>query len=692
MKIEVLKMNKMQETGESLLQLIQNNTLPTLDIFTREVVQNSLDAASDDFGKSYVEMDFDIGDFNVKDFSVFTPEIEKNLNDKFNEKEKFIAVRDLYTVGLTGPVHDDEVVNYNYGNLLKLVYNISKKQEQDGSGGSWGLGKTVYFRLGIGLVIYYSRIKISSGSYESRLAITLIEDEKKSNTLIDKNRFNNYTGVAWWGEHYKNTESACPLCDEKVINQFLKVFNITPYIGLETGTTIIIPFLDEEGLLDNARGVFGTKHQNLPWLSSVDEYLRVSLQRWYTPRLNSRYYVSKGIGKKYLLANINGEALSVKDYNPIFRIIRELYSDNDDYFEDFESKPYTKEIRLMREFKNNSLTGVLRFIKVNKKDLGMLPPINELSPYLYCNENECTEENLPIICFTRKPGMIVAYDMKGVWSNRIGPFDDNHFVIAIFKPNSNAEFINPIVVRGKVATNLEAYLRGIEYGDHTSWQDISGKNIVGRIQTQIRNHINKEFKPVEAVVDVPTSNLVGRQLADAFLPKSGFGRSGHIRGGGVTPKPVVKRVSKSGMPTLHIENTDFENGDLVINANCFCGNNKKEAILEVFIDTETGDVNSASWEKDLDMEFPLEIESLQINSIRNERMQTVFAGSHCMVEREVTKIYDLNFVPLKTKKYNKIYGIKIIKPDIKGVYVDCTVKIKFANTNVKGTVKIWEEK
>ncbi len=692
MKIEVLKMNKMQETGESLLQLIQNNSLPTLDIFVREVVQNSLDAASDSFGKSHVEMNFTIGDFLVEEFAKYTPEIQKNLNNRYGSKEKYIAVKDLYTVGLTGPIHEDEVENYNYGNLLKLVYNISKKQEQDGSGGSWGLGKTVYFRLGIGLVIYYSRIMNDDGDYESRLAITLIENEKESNTLMDKKNFKNYTGVAWWGEHYKNKQSACPLCDEKVINEFLKVFNVEPYVGMETGTTIIIPFLDEEGLLENARGIFNSKNQNLPWLSYIDEYLKVAIQRWYTPRLNNRKYVDMGIGKKFLKVAINDEALRITDFNRIFTIIRELYNENDDYFVDFDSKPYTKEIRLKNEFKNIAITGILRFIMVNKRDVGMLPPNNEMSPYLYCNENECVEENLPIICFTRKPGMIVSYDMKGVWSNRIGPFDDNHFVVAIFKPNSEAEFINPMIVRGKLAMNLEAYLRGIEYGDHTSWQDIAGKNIISRIQAQVRNHINKVFKPVETVVDIPTSNLVGRQLADIFLPKSGFGRGGHIRDGGKGPKPLGQRIARSGLPALHVKNTDFEDNCLVINANGFCGKNKKEAFLAIFIDTEAGDVNSEHWEKDLDMEFPLELESLQIKSIQNKRMQIVYTGIQSYVRHEEVTIHDVVFMPLKTKRYGKIYGVKIVKPNVEEIYIECTIRIKFANSNVKGTVKMWEEK
>ena len=39
-------------------------------------------------------------------------------------------------------------------------------------------GKSVYYRVGMGIVVFYSKIATDTG-YESRLIITLVEDESK---------------------------------------------------------------------------------------------------------------------------------------------------------------------------------------------------------------------------------------------------------------------------------------------------------------------------------------------------------------------------------------------------------------------------------------------------------------------------------------------------------------------------------
>jgi hypothetical protein len=63
---------------------------------------------------------------------------------------------------------------------------LGKNQEADGAGGSWGLGKTSFFRLGIGIVIYYTRVEIENG-YEERLIASLIESPKQKNRLLPTN-------------------------------------------------------------------------------------------------------------------------------------------------------------------------------------------------------------------------------------------------------------------------------------------------------------------------------------------------------------------------------------------------------------------------------------------------------------------------------------------------------------------------
>ena len=169
MKIEIAEPGRMTQSGSSLLKLIQNHKTPVLDLLVRESIQNSLDAHKPDAKSVMVE--FLTGNFNSRKLGNELEGITAALSKRFpTDNCQYLAVCDSDTVGLTGEMDVQNVRNNNYGNLLKLVYEICKPQEAEGAGGSWGLGKTVYFRIGIGLVIHYSRIADGSGKYCARLA------------------------------------------------------------------------------------------------------------------------------------------------------------------------------------------------------------------------------------------------------------------------------------------------------------------------------------------------------------------------------------------------------------------------------------------------------------------------------------------------------------------------------------------
>ena len=143
MKIELSVPNRMSQTGSSLLRLIQNNDMPIIDLLVRESIQNSLDAKLN--SSEYVRVDFNIGTFEACTLNRELDQVSDKFNQRYpKQKYQYIAIRDSNTQGLTGPLDYEHVHNNNYGNLLKLVYEISKPQESKGSGGSWGLGKTVY--------------------------------------------------------------------------------------------------------------------------------------------------------------------------------------------------------------------------------------------------------------------------------------------------------------------------------------------------------------------------------------------------------------------------------------------------------------------------------------------------------------------------------------------------------------------
>lgn len=226
MKIEIAEPGRMTQSGSSLLKLIQNNNMPILDLLVRESIQNSLDAKNESDPNVMVE--FLTGEFEKALLNIELDGITDALNKKFlNDSYKYIAIKDSNTVGLTGKLHYDDVMDNQYGNLLKLIYEISKPQEAEGAGGSWGLGKTVYFRVGIGLVIYYSRIINEQGDYESRLAASLVENELETDSLIPVLSEKSKRGIAWWGEEIGENKTR-PITDDDYIVKVLNIFSIEP--------------------------------------------------------------------------------------------------------------------------------------------------------------------------------------------------------------------------------------------------------------------------------------------------------------------------------------------------------------------------------------------------------------------------------------------------------------------------------
>ena len=128
----------------------------------RESIQNSTDAAKPILNNDdEVCVSYDVFELSNSVVNPLFDVIADKLNDKFpqNEKSDCLVIRDSGTTGLTGHLRKEDVLDgEDWGNLIKLIYEIRKPQENSGAGGAWGLGKTVYYRLGQGIVIYYTRI------------------------------------------------------------------------------------------------------------------------------------------------------------------------------------------------------------------------------------------------------------------------------------------------------------------------------------------------------------------------------------------------------------------------------------------------------------------------------------------------------------------------------------------------------
>ena len=560
MKINIPELTPMSMSGSSVLSSIQNNSMSTIDLMIRESLQNSLDAGIDNIGiYRSVDVNYTIGKFTKTNLTNELEGISVDLKNKIKETEcSFISIEDKNTVGLNGKIKYSDAKE-KYGNFRKLVYEIAKPQTKEDAGGSWGYGKTVYFRVGIGLVVFYTRFK-ENGEYVERLACTYIEDETKYNSLLHNIKRNN-RGIAWFGDEQNG--SPYPIENHDYISNFLKIFDLKCYAGRETGTKIIIPFINKKELLNDINYKKEYWNNNCFWKDNFEETLENAILQWYAPRINNKNY-KEVFDKPFLKVYINNQKIKFNDdENYFFKVISELYnlallnnyniSYNPDinHILDYD----VKTVKYSKLKGQNS--GSIAFCKIPIKSF-------ELSPYTYIGiENNTSNGNRPIIGFCRKPGMIVDYQISNKWADKIPNTPEDEILIGIFVLNSNAIF--------KDCFKLELYIRKSEMADHNAWDDvyIEEKNygkVVATICKNTKKIIQDSLKENE--LNKPRKIIgISQKLGKLFLPTTGYGSTPQT---GIKPKPKEKSTitrSRNGSTlktgnVININNTlssiDFE--------------------------------------------------------------------------------------------------------------------------------------
>ena len=673
MNIEIAIPDRMAQSGKSLLRLMQNNSMPTLDLFVRESIQNSLDARNG--SKENVKIDFFLNTFEAKNLSCELEGITEGLRNIFtSDLGRYLAIKDSNTFGLTGELNADCVKNNEYGNLLKLVYEISKAKDSEGSGGSWGLGKTVYFRVGIGLVIYYSRIKLENGKYESRLVACFVEDETSRDAIIPKYNEKNKRGIAWWGKKIDENKTI-PITNEEEIEKIIKYFNKLPiFEEKETGTMIIIPYIDEKKLLQDIDYDSKT-NLNIPWCKNIEEYLKLSVQKWYIPRLNNEDY---DYGE-WMEVRFNNIKLSHRDIYPYFSIIQSLYNraslgDNyihksknkySDYIEHYNAnlneedkiKVFTKEIN-RNSILDDKMIGRISFLLANKKILQMLSPNNCYSPFIYLNLQKY-ENNRPIITFTRKPGMLVSYETGDLWTKGIQSTNEDEYIIGVFTLNSK----NRIKETGQL---LEEYIRKSEKADHTSWEDynISNKSlkIVSKIQDNISKKISEAFIAKE-IIDSSLNSSIGSTLAKILLPPQGFGR----KSGVVKSKKLISKGNKKASINRLLDGTKYLSTGIELPFEILVKENINKLDVFMQIETETNKISANQWESEIGI-LPSTIESLEFKFIEQSTSNVINVNG---LENEY--IIDNTKINILRTRKNKAYGFQL---EWKGEPLNLLYKIK----------------
>lgn len=655
MEIQILGMDRSSTSGNTLLRMMKNTSMSVLDILVRESVQNSLDAARPESKK--VRMDFGVGEFVPEVLAKEFPYIESELLLRHGSKRGFISIRDSGTTGLTGL---DDMKNVN-SRLQSLIYQIGKDTKSTDSGGSYGYGKTTFFRVGIGLVIYYSRM-YENGRYRNLLAATLVEDEN-SDPMVKKEE---NRGISYFGVPDPNSRESdpdrrvsLPITDDDEIERILGIFGLSMYSGTDTGTDVIIPFIDPEALLDTIRPKNG---KDLPkWMTSLDDCILFLIQRWYSPRLNPSY------GPKWLQASVNnGNPISNSYMQYTFRLIQDLYlyARNDGYT---GSIPGVSMERMVIKGKMISPLplGYVAAACVDKSVLRLSDRPNWNVNSVIGRGNDSSPSC--VVTYTRNPGMLIRYETDGRWCPSV-TVDEDSVLFAVFVLNSGA----PISLEDSIFAfkSLEEYIRSCEQPSHDHWNDEGELNIVGSIQTKVRKALEKKFNTKQTEKKEDESGL-SHFFTEAFLPPVGMSAG--------TKSPVAKTQSRRSVRRagFSVSSNRLSGLDRIISAEVRLG--QSPSTLRFVLQSETGSVESDSWESDTGKPFPLGISAVTVTGISGQRGGVVEYRQDIPIREGRSEFSDFSVSVLSTDIHGVPYGIVVSGPEGSSLAFDVTVSSGIAS-------------
>lgn len=625
MKYFPLSLGPMQESGSALLRALQNESMIPLDLLVREAVQNSLDAARKP-ATDTVSIDVRIRPHETDTVAnLFESGIDREvLTRRFPKGGCMLEIRDSETEGLTGPIRLKDVTsNKPRGNFLKLVYEVGRTHNDENAGGSWGLGKTCYFRVGIGLVLYYSRIQVDD-LFEERLIACLVENESDETRL----QRDSATGIAWWG-----IDEGAPLTEPTEVARVLQAINVQPYAGKETGTTIIIPFLRPD-LTPQQDGAYsdepdGQTNSEPPpwWFTTYANYVRISMERWFCARIDNPLFR----GGPALMVSIDGHRLETRKMLPVFQVLQALYNriepSTDKPEEDYldrcgvdENNIFNAPIDVHRVFKAGTNAGRIAAVRLTEEQLKMVVPENMPDPYrCIFDMQEHAQRDRPLVAFMRGPGMVIRWDNSADpqgWGGNTQLEAGKTFLIGLFVPDKDRELREDI--QNKLRTHdqtLESYLRSCERADHHQWLDQANLTIISRIRSKAGSTIER-FNSPTAANPSHVSLREARNIADKLLP-SGFGQDGRTAPttAGRTDErgPTRHQGDTPSSPDLEIRNVQYGEGDIKICWRLYWGKGRSSRNIQLGIDSESGLISYEKWSAEGLGAFPLSIETASIN-------------------------------------------------------------------------------
>jgi len=229
-------------SAEGLKRVLGAPALDRLSVVVRESVQNSWDARQRSQGDT-VRVQFSYRDLNEAQShglrnlldnqipeSVFGKSLEAWLA---GDELSVLEVADFGTVGLSGPVHADEMpAPGEPAHFVDFIRNVGKTHEQV-EGGTYGFGKSSFYALSQVSTIFVDTVTAVADGVVRRVMLAGLGEQYVAH---EDGKFRNYTGRHWWGRQEGHNRIA-PLTGEDA-EAFARLLGLPPRSKQDTGTTI----------------------------------------------------------------------------------------------------------------------------------------------------------------------------------------------------------------------------------------------------------------------------------------------------------------------------------------------------------------------------------------------------------------------------------------------------------------------
>ena len=433
-------------------------------------------------------------------------------------------------------------------------------------------------------------------------------------------------------------------------------FNLPAFGKDETGTSVIIPYINKQELLSSilpkdtedadedgsiGRLISADNRASYTWASDFEEYLRLCIQKWYAPKLQNTDLLP--LQGKFLKASVNGTILRnddlAADYKahmrPFFRAVQELYtaayaaaSGYDNFKPKKSTLPgiITKPVVVRNYCDGGEKIGYVAILKIQKQAIDQ----GGTDPYAFLRKFTPAErKNSVILMYTREPGMVIDYMTSGDWVSGIPNEDsDSHYLLAFFVPGTEKKMKNASHILPKFrGERLGKYLKSCEVSDHMAWKDRDGMWLVERLKANVQRAVREVVSPQPPVVgsddNCKLAVSLGRTLLSNLTKKGGIGPK-------TPPSEPGSKLYKDFV--FRINGTRFlPGGEMAISFETSIPSSLKTFIISINVEAENSWLSPEKWDRSIGIKFPFAFSSEQPGGPNGKLFLTRVAETHLRV-------------------------------------------------------------